>query len=537
MALPIAVSVTSDLVEFKLTAATSVDVTYSDTSGTSSADSTNVNVTALSFDISDGYQEPILSGSARFKFGGEVYVENDGILYKNINPSTGVGTQAGTMQVGTGKVFITEWLPGVANTVVIQGLVTVAPIPPINRLSFRTPVTPVRPASVTVVIPTIDYGTLTVSFDEDGILETTEAHGFMNFNTGFADILLYVKTLITVGNRPTIEAYDWYDIDLEYTEMGDQYINVPVWIDPASVTYSGIAFSYIPLPSALLGVNGTRLPIDGRVPIFRVGDVGVVSASKSYQLPTNIAGTTYTLGDVRLSWVELQDDLGTKVNVDLYTVDYDLGELTLTGDFVMTGLTAPLHAKYRYQDMGLIQDVQINGMLTFTKPITHDYLAVNTIVGSALVIGDTQARYTNKFVQATWSNIWSDLPSGAAISSNYNDALYPVALTNNGAIQERWSLVFTDNINFRIIGEEAGQIGVGTINDDCAPINPVTGSPYFTLDKDGWGSGWVNGNALRFNTIAAMFPIWCIRTVKQSEPTVMSDQFQIMYRGDIDRVI
>jgi len=37
--------------------------------------------------------------------------------------------------------------------------------------------------------------------------------------------------------------------------------------------------------------------------------------------------------------------------------------------------------------------------------------------------------------------------------------------------------------------------------------------------------------------VAANFPVWVIRTVKQSEPAVLSDQFQIMLRGDIDRVL
>jgi hypothetical protein len=192
--------------------------------------------------------------------------------------------------------------------------------------------------------------------------------------------------------------------------------------------------------------------------------------------------------------------------------------------------------KYRYQDMGLIRDVQINGQLTFTKPLTHNYDAVDTIVGSALVIGDMQARYTRKFVQGSWSNAWADEPS-SSILANYNDSLYPLQMTNKGAIQERWALIFTDAQSFRCIGEYSGQIGTGTTNADYAPTNPVTGVPYFTIKKEGWGTGWANGNVLRFNTVAANFPVWVIRTVKQSEPAILSDQFQIMLRGDIDRVI
>jgi len=110
-------------------------------------------------------------------------------------------------------------------------------------------------------------------------------------------------------------------------------------------------------------------------------------------------------------------------------------------------------------------------------------------------------------------------------------------VTNKGAIQERWAIVFTDATNFRCIGEYSGISGTGVVGEDFFPINPVTKVPYFKIKKEGWGSGWASGNAVRFNTVAANFPVWAIRTVKQSEPAVISDQFQIMLRGDIDRAV
>ena len=312
---------------------------------------------------------------------------------------------------------------------------------------------------------------------------------------------------------------------------------MPVWVDASSVRYNAIAYTYIPLDSEILGLSATRLPIDGRVPIFRVGGIGVISASKAFELPDSTAGKTYSLADQRISWLELEDSAGTKVPYSMYVVDYDYGKFTLNGDFALNALVAPLTAKYRYQDMLLIRDVQINGQLTFTKPVTHNYDAENSIVGSALVINDMQARYTRKFVQPTWGNLWTDEAVGGAISANYNDALYPIAVTNNGNIQERWALVFTSTTDFRCVGEYSGQIGTGSVNTDFAPINPVTSVPYFKVKKEGWGAGWASGNVMRFNTIAATYPVWVIRTVKQSEPTVLSDQFQIMLRGDIDRVV
>ena len=526
-------AVTSTLKAFN---AATVAVGYRDTAS-SGSDSKTVTATNLNFDLTEGFDEQILAGSVRFRLGNDTFVDRGGTLYRNVDPASNSGIASGTVRYGTGAVELTSWTPNVDNTLLLRSLATTTDLPPINHISFRTPLIPVRPQSITVVVASLDHGNLTLTFDEFGKVETDYAHGTVNYDTGFVDIYFYKKTKKT-DNLWILEE-PWYDPLLEYTDFGNTvWINVPVWVDASSVRYNAIAYTYIPLDSEILGLSATRLPIDGRVPIFRVGGIGVISASKAFELPDNTAGKTYSLEDQRISWLELEDSAGTKVPYNMYVVDYDYGKFTLNGDFALNALAPPLTAKYRYQDMLLIRDVQINGQLTFTKPLTHNYDAENSIVGSALVINDMQARYTRKFVQPTWSNLWADEAVGGAISANYNDALYPIAVTNNGNIQERWALVFTgDGTNFRCVGEYSGQIGTGSVNTDFAPINPVTGVPYFKVKKEGWGSGWASGNVLRFNTIAATYPVWVIRTVKQSEPTVLSDQFQIMLRGDIDRVV
>ncbi|WP_029574706.1 hypothetical protein [Acinetobacter sp. P8-3-8] len=523
-------------VELKAFNTVDVQIKYRDTSGSNSA-TRIVTANKLKLDLSSGFDEQILIGSARFKVGADTFLDRTGLLYRNVNPANNSGIQSGVIQYGNGIIEIDSWTPNADNTITLESLTTTTDLLPVNKISFRTPIMPIRPQSLTIVVGTIEFGQLTLTADENGVIETSRAHGQVNWDNGFVTIYFYTKTKITEANRAEIEANDWYDPLLEYQEGVDTYINVPVWVDASSVRYNAVAYTYIPLDSEILGLSATRLPIDGRVPIFRVGGIGIVSSSKVQQLPSAIAGTTYELGDQRISWAELEDANGTKVPFDLYTVDYDYGRVTLGGDFVLGNLVAPLTMKYRYQDMGLIRDVQINGQLTFTKPLTHNYDAVDTIVGSALVIGDMQARYTRKFVQGSWNGAWADEPVGATIPANYNDALYPFMVKNKGAIQERWYIQFTNSTEFRCIGEYSGQIGTGNVNADYAPINPVTGVPYFMIKKEGWGSGWANGNVLRFNTVAANFPVWVIRTVKQSEPAVLSDQFQIMLRGDIDRTI
>lgn len=533
---PVTSQISGTTQEFRAYNETTIYAKYRDSSGVNQS-STIAVADKLRLDLSSGYDEQILTGSARFRVGADTFLDRDGILYRNVNPSNNSGIASGSIQYGTGKVEIDSWTPNGDNTVSLGSLTTTTDLPPMNQISFRAPVIPIRPQSLTVVVASLEHGQLTLTTDENGVIETSLAHGKINHDTGFVDIYFYTKTEITEANRAEITAKDWYDVRMEYEEAGKTYINVPVWIDGSSVRYNAIAYTYIPLDSEILGLSATRLPLDGRVPIFRVGDIGIVSSSKSQELPSHIAGQIYNLNHQRISWCELEDSQGTKVPFDMYVVDYDYGKVTLNGDFSLNTLVAPIVAKYRYQDMGLIRDVQISGQLTFTKPLTHNYDAADTIVGSALVIGDMQSRYTRKFVQQTWNNTWADEATGGGISANYNDALYPIVVTNKGAIQERWALIFTDTTNFRCVGEYSGQIGTGSVNIDFAPINPVTGLPYFTVKKEGWGAGWANGNVLRFNTIAANFPVWVIRTVKQSEPTVLSDQFQIMLRGDIDRVV
>lgn len=521
---------------YKVFANVDVQVKYRDTSGVN-AGTKQVTASKLNFDLTQGFDEQILSGSVRFKVGSDTFIDRNGLIYRNIDPATGSGTQSGTIQYGTGVIDVDSWTPNVDNNLVLQSLTTTTDMLPVQHVSFRTPTIPIRPGSLTVVAAAMAGGQLTLTANEAGVIETAQAHGLVNFETGFVDLYFYTKTEITTENRDEIEAQDWYLPELEYVESTQTFINVPYWIDPTSVRYNAVAYTYIPLDSEILGLSATRLPPDGRVPIFRVGDIGVIASSKLHELPSHVAGQTHDLDDQRISWCELQDSEGTKVPYDMYTVDYDYGKVTLSGDFALNSLIAPISAAYRYQDIGLINDVQINGQITFTKPVTHNYEADNSIVGSVVVVGDMFSRYTSKFVQGTWNSLWFDEPSGAAITPNYNDALYPIEVTNKGAIQERWAIVFTDTTNFRIIGEVSGQIGTGTVNADCAPINPVTSAPYFVVKKEGWGAGWASNNVLRFNTVAAMYPLWCIRTVKQSEPTTLSDNFQIMYRGDIDRDI
>jgi hypothetical protein len=220
----------------------------------------------------------------------------------------------------------------------------------------------------------------------------------------------------------------------------------------------------------------------------------------------------------------------------MYTTDLDAGTAALKPNYVLGTLTLPLRAEHRVEDMALITDVQINGRLTLNKPLTHAYPANTSVISSAMVFGDLQARAFGKFSQESWGGVWSDSIIGNPTTAQYNDTLYPIATTNRGSLEENWALIFTTSTAFRVVGKNVGQIAVGNTSTDLTPLNPATGAPYFTLQAAGWGSGWAAGNVTRFNTAGANYPVWVARTVLQGPVTAQDDSFQLQIRGDIDRV-
>jgi hypothetical protein len=45
------------------------------------------------------------------------------------------------------------------------------------------------------------------------------------------------------------------------------------------------------------------------------------------------------------------------------------------------------------------------------------------------------------------------------------------------------------------------------------PLNPLTSQPLMTLPAAGWGSGWLPGNVVRFNTAGAHSGIFYVQNI------------------------
>jgi hypothetical protein len=480
-------------------------------------------------DLTPGYAETLVAGSVRLSLAGKKLVDRGyGNLDMDIDPATGYGITAGSLSYASGVVALSAWTPGAANSGVVDAMLTTLGGLAVNEIIFRTASAPLRPGSLIVQFQYADSegATVTVTSDTSGVISAADVDGTIDFDTGIARIGFGRWVPVT----PEVMLEPWYFADAVVNGEAFQ----PRMALADTIRYAAVTYGYIPLDKTILGIDQVRLPTDGRVPIFRTGDVVVLHNTQSIEVVNPANAQVIDCGRTRLSrvWIFDEGDSGVRIASSRYTVDLNAGTVILND---VSGLIGPLRVEHRIEDMALCSDVQINGQLTMTRPITHDYPALTTGVSSALVIGDLQARTTRPFDQQSWSGVWSDSPIGNQAAAQYNSVQYPIQVSNLGAITERWYVKFITNTTVDVIGESVGVIAAGLdITSEIAPINPATQAPYFAINPLGWGAGWIAGNILRFNTIGAQWPIYSARTIQQGPASGDTDGFRIQIRGDAD---
>lgn len=511
-----------------LPGSTTLTARYALNSATPTAKTGSITLSNLTIDLTTVTNDDIIAGSIKFSFAGTPYIDRAGSIYRAHSNLTDSATLAGSIDYQTGVVTLTDWLGG-ANTLTLQGMVTTPGAAYTPAVFFRTPGAPLATGQFQLSAVTRDGENITASANNNGEIISEWIIGKIDWLSGVGGAV-FGKMMLDSDLPAAAKAETWYNaanID------GDGKIWAPMLVKPETIKFNAVLVTYIPLDADILGVETVRLPLDGRVPVFRNGNVAVVHNTQSTAIVNPaVAGATYDMARIRLAYAKLYDANGLTIPTDRYTTNLDAGTITMANPLVLTGYAQPLHCEHRIEDMSLITDVQITGQIQLMKPLSHAYPANTSWVSSALIIGDLQARTALLFEQLTWSNVFSDLLIGSPSTAQFNDTLYPLVLANNGAIQERWALVFTGNTAFSCYGEYSGLVAQGSTAGNFAPVNSDSNVPYFTLDYRGWGSGWTAGNVLRINTLAANYPLWLARTTLQSSPSVFSDNFKLQIRGD-----
>lgn len=491
------------------------------TAGSSIAGQETFNISSIGVDLTTDYAEKIVTGSVLFSLGGRDYFDRLGSLYYNIDRATGAATYAGTIDYQSGTASINDWVTSATNAVTLKSLLTDIGARPVDDVNFRVPGAPVKSLSLQIRATPIDGGgEINATSDANGIILGTDIDGYINYETGSTHVR-FGQWVTAAGN----EGEDWYNANAVIS--GE--IFRPRLVHADTIFYNAVSQTFLPLDSGILGLNPVRLPQDGRVPVYAPGDVVVV-------LHDQITSGTYSsnqvvnLGRIRIAKLTIRDAGNNPINA--YTADLDTGVVTF-GD--LSGISQPLTITDRIEDMVLVTDVQITGKLTLSQPITHDFIAPETLVANAVIYGDLYAHTSIPFDQQTWTGVWSDQLIGSSVTAQYNNVQYPIVVDNASCIEERWAMIFTSATTVDVVGEHVGEIiSNAPISSDIAPINPNTLQPYFTIPFAGWGAGWSSGNVLRFNTSAANAPLWIIQSVAQGQATGSDYGFCVEFRGDID---
>lgn len=166
--------------------------------------------------------------------------------------------------------------------------------------------------------------------------------------------------------------------------------------------------------------------------------------------------------------------------------------------------------------------------LTFAagQSLQSGYSAANTRVASVIEPSD---------VEGAWDN-WS----GSTVAGTYDGAAPTTPPTANqplmdsiGAIEQTWTITFSDANNFTCVGDVVGDVGGGSIvGGDFAPNNPDFNKPYFTLPAIGWGGTWAVGETITFRTHPAAIPVWWKRIVPAGANSLSADKVVVAITGE-----
>ena len=482
----------------------------------------------LRIDLLPTLAERIIPGSVRFAIGQETYLDRRGEIYWRLDAATGAASRIGSINYETGIVTI-EQAP--AGAPVLQALAGTVSANPVDAAVWRIPSAPIRPGSLQITATPLTGGQLNVRADNDGKLSGGNVEGKIDYETGVVRVR-FGKWVVAAGN----EGKYWYNAD---AVRDDGKIWRPEQVYADTIRYNAVSYAYLPLDTTAIGIDAVRLPADGRVPIFRRGDMIVIG----HRLEDNLgsahsAGKTVQLSRGDLDSICLRDAKNQAIEAKWWDYDLQAGTITWATPLDLSAYTMPITAHHAREEENRIMVADIDGTLSLQFPTARDYPAEDTYVSSALIGGDLEVRHSPAWSQKLFDNVWSDDPRGDAITAKLNLKDYPLILTDDGATTDRWAIVFRDGTQFDLYSEALGFVGRFDTTSDLAPINAATGKPYFTLRKGAFGvqngaSPWAAGNCVRINTWGTHLGVWILRAVQPSaQKQTEADGFSICLRGN-----
>ncbi len=479
--------------------------------------------------------ESIIPGTLNFTFCWKQHYDKQGGIYIDFNAETGTAKKVGSVNYTTGTVTFDKGYGGsnfpsnmaAYYTADITAMATTINGNPVDNVTFRTPTSPIRPASLQIRATATDGTKLTAKAELSGEIKGDNMSGFVDTEYGVADVR-FGKLVDATGK----ENEPWFNPDA--VENGK--IWQPKHVFAETVLFNAVAYSYLPVDSTVVKIDTVRLPRDGKVPIFRRGDSILISNTKTDDIGSaHTAGETVQLSRNDVDRICVTDADGTPVNAELWDYDLDNGTITWKSPLDLSAYKMPLKVKHAQEEKNRILKCDIDGTLSLIFPTKRDYPIEGTYISSLLIGGDLQVRHSVPFTQRNWNDEWADEPKGKQLLNKLNLKDYPMVLTDDGAIKERWVIIMKGGNQFELYGETLGFVKKGDTTEDLKPINPATNKPYFTIKREAFGNDapWSVQDVIRFNTWGTLLPIWvlCAQQPTSSAQTE-EDGFTMCLFGD-----
>jgi hypothetical protein len=153
------------------------------------------------------------------------------------------------------------------------------------------------------------------------------------------------------------------------------------------------------------------------------------------------------------------------------------------------------------------------------SPLANAYGTAGTLVSSVMELASVAAAFSG----------WSETSAAGTYAEG---AAGNVVVHNKGAIQQIWTLTFTSPTAFTASGDTVGALAAGAIGADYAPLNPATGTPYFTIKAAGWGGTWAINDTVSFTAAPAAVPLWYRRQVPAGANSMANNYASLALHGE-----
>ena len=260
----------------------------------------------------------------------------------------------------------------------------------------------------------------------------------------------------------------------------------------------------------------TRLFLDALTP---AGDFVVFHLGTQTDTEDQVGGRPYGIGTLYAPIVggAVQIQLACEHNGQYATLQpFRIGDVLRVSDRPSTG------------GAGNEEWVSITGIaygtdfatVDVSPAIANNYATANTLVSSVLELPS---------VVAAWSGIAVTSMGGSFDSATVGN----LVAHNKGAVEENWTLTFTSATTFTVSGNTVGTLASpGSVSADYAPLNPATGTPYFTIKAIGWGGSFQTNDTVTFATQPAAIPIWYRRQVPAGTFSLANDFTSLAIHGE-----